>query len=252
MRGDRAMVWIWDEAERLEQVAAIAEKYQQFQESVGELEPLPETALAPLGSDSVAYHRCAVGVEKLVWRNSYLESSIWSRSKDCGEAKNSEVTPWTHSKTHFSELSESFLWRLGLAALVMVLIFEIGVLSGVWWQQYVAGRDLDVEREKLSTTLAVREKVRSMQSEVARLEGWLKNPTQLELLAAFSKKLPETASIEEWSYGDNLLKVTVADEALDNRAYVESFSAVSMFSRVRIEPGIKSNTAIITLKVGSR
>ncbi len=252
-----AMVWLWDEALRQQAVEKLCELYAPVREKLVQLEPLPETLLYPRTTEGATITRCIRGFDRQRWLDRRLVSSEWLPARTGqidtpAEAEHLTLSePWAQDSSEVLFPSERLWWRVGFALLAVVLAFQAGGYLG--WKLESASLESQVETARSSTeaTVQIRSKARRQQQENELMSRWLQHPSQLKMLAEFDDRMPATVSIREWNYLDGELKVTIEDEALDNRSYIESLSESTLFSSVQIEPVAGEGRALIRMQANS-
>lgn len=246
--GDHAHVWIWDEGKRQLAITELSERFTPLASHFQQLDPLPETLLQPMGESVPVNRSCIDGVDVQVWRGGRLISSHWVAGVSGVPAEeSSRKKAWELEENSF--LSESAYWRLGLASLILVLMFQLGAWNGQFTRQLSLSSQLEDERQNLSLLLPVRSRTQELRDANALLREWLSVPSQLSLIADFDARLPESLEIVSWKYGQAILEVVVTDEVLDNRRYVEELTEGTRFSDVRVTPGASAGSVLITLRV---
>lgn len=246
---DSAMVWFWDEANRRVAIEGMEEKFPGFAGHFSSLSVIPETVLRSRVSDGRLGIRQVSGVELQLWRDSVLMESEWRASDATALAAATLEKPWGGTRTAGS-LSNEALWLRGAALLLfLVLVSQFGAL--VAWSTKVALKENETRSGRVETSefLSLRSEVRRIRSDNEMLLGWLSQPSQIATLADFDELLQETAEISRWEYQDGELVATINDKRLNNRRFIESLSSGSHFDNVRVDPGARLGTVIISLEV---
>jgi hypothetical protein len=248
-RDDAAMVWMWDESARQIALNALVERQSNLAGHVQKLRPLPEALLHPCLEHGEVTQTCFSGSDRQKWHQNKLVSSQWMPSSVAAGNMQLLAEPWGERKS-VGFFDERLLARGGVLVFAAIILFQLGTMSRLLWASNELEQDLSSSGKEVSEVLALREKVRVMKKENGLLVSWFSTPSQIAILADFDELLtPSTVGIVNWDYQNGDLKVTVEDENLDNRAYVESLSEGVRFSEVGVEPGIAKNTAVIRLKV---
>jgi len=246
---DSVMVWMWDESARQVALDALIERQSILADHFKKLKPIPETLLHPCSEFGEIVQSCFKGSDQQKWLDGKLVSSQWRSSSVDADSAQVLIEPWG-DKNPRRLVDEQLLTRAGILVFAVVITFQLGSISRLFWETSQLERDLLSSREEVSEILDAREEVQVTKKENDLLVSWLSVPSQIAILADFDELLtPATVDIIEWDYQDGELKVTVEDKSLENRAYLESLSGGARFSNVRVDPGIAKNTAIIRLKV---
>lgn len=246
---DSAMVWLWDDARRLSSIADAEDQHPELTGLFARLPVVPETVFRPKAADGVLVVRHSDGYESQDWKDDVLVDSEW---KQAGVVESPAVTlasPWSGSKVHGSLLNEALWFRGAALVLILLLVMQVGAMAG--WSAKVAlkERQAKISRLETSEVLSLRSKVRRLRSDNETLLGWLDHPSQIATLADFDELLQETAEISRWEYQTGELVATVNDKRLNNRRFIESLSSGSHFENVRVDPGARLGTVIISLEV---
>lgn len=247
--GNQAMVWIWDEAKRREALDLLKVEADSLASHFETLTPLPESVLQASHLEGQRMLEVSEGFEQQDWGGGSLLASRWL---DGAENANNQtvVEPWTEKGTKtFRDLNEEVYWRLGLLVLGLVLVFQLGTNAGLRWEIANVGGQLQSQRAQVQEVLELRQQVMSIKKDNELLSTWLGAPHQISILAEFDELLPTSAEIIKWEYQDAQLKVTIQDEQLDNRLYVERLSEGFRFTKVGVEPGIAEDTAVVSLVI---
>lgn len=271
--GDHAMLWMWDKLLQNQSVDA----YFQQQEHSGnsqdgsDLTVLPESVLYIPHQNGFVKQPCVVGDELQHWVAGVLVNAQWVPEtgdclrfiRDCGVDHTIAVEwqeagsdwlerPWTIDKNRgiHTLLEETFLLRAGLFVLLFACAMQLGELVGWKYESAQIESAIENKREQLMPILSVREKAIQQQESNSQLISWYDSASQLEILAEFDRLLKfDSMQIVEWQYQQDNLVVTVRDDNIDNRAYVESLSSSPLFSNVRVEPGLQPDTIKVSLKI---
>lgn len=248
--GEHAMVWIWDETLRKAAIDDVKARYSALSDHFDNLDVLPEAALLERRDDGVHKQVCVVGEDVQTWRSGDLVSSLWSEAQ--GEQvplKRECAEPWTEVQPAVLWRNESFWWRSGLLLLCLVLVFQIGHLSGWLFHNSRLAEQLNEGRVKFSGAVSLRNEARESLRTNEELRRFSPRYTQLSLLADFDELMPPEIEISEWDFHDDQLAVTVAAESLDNSSYIERLAAGDFFKEVRVLPGTAAGTAVITMEI---
>lgn len=265
---DKAQVWLWDEAARLEVAQGI--------KGAAALAPIPETLLQPRPeADGLRLLPCVAGVDAQLWGDGILLASRWWAASPSGfawtqfllandlgpETKMLEPCPkitWRNipwalpaAKANALGLRHESLWiSLVFAVLAFCLVWQ---LVGIWkWQkssEVVAGRLVKLNQEVLPLREARKQAVSDKQA-AERLADLAAYPAQLQLLAAVTEIITENkADLVEWNYDIGRLSFTLQGNGLDPRIFVAACQNRAIFQDVTAERGSKSEQLIMSMTV---
>jgi len=248
-----AQVWIWDEGIRREAT-------KENEANISHV--LPETVLHPRPEKEDILHigACMEGIEARIWKNGLLVGSRWWEGEislkewklflvahdlnplieipDTGEMLWSERAWGISSKEpSFSNLRREKLWVSIVMALLIFLLIWQGV--SVWrWNE--AGKTLakrvEVLSQEVEPLLEARNQASKYKEAADKLISLVSAPTQLELMAAVTEKLPpKNVLLTEWRYNQGNLTFTIQVKNPDPRYYVEAYQKMPYFKDVSAE-----------------
>ena len=242
------MIWLWDEAQRMDAVRAAIDEYSVLSSHILELTVLPETLLLTRGANEQITRACSIGSDTQRWQEGVLVSSLWVPDVS-QEAHEFMETPWSLNTEAFFHSHESLIWRFGLLVLCLTLTFQLGsVLGNLYFDDLLETR-LANARERVAILGQIRGQTLQIHQQNTRLMERAALPGQLGLLSEFDRLLPASALFLDWDYQDSRLTVVIEDEELSNRRYLEALAGSTQFSDVQVVPGTRSGTAKITLEV---
>lgn len=244
----KALVWIWDERLRREALDKVISEFSILRDHLSRLVPVPETLFYVKKGDGQYEVGCVSGTDQQQWRRGVLESSLWSPSESV-KTENLSPHPWLESQKRTWD--EQLLLRGVAGLLILLFAFQLGGVLG--WRYQINGlesRLIEVD-SKISESLSVRDKARSIKR-LNTLLDYVRKPRQIDILAEVDVLLPATTQINVWDFQNGELELTVEDPELDNRRYIEALDQSSMFGDVRVQPGTVVNTAVISLRVRTR
>lgn len=244
---EEAMIWLWDENIRSQAVLEMEERHPDLGSYFSELVTIPETVLLPRQLDGSFETRTVNGEEAQSWDNSILVSSTWRPAS--ADSPLALRNPWASFDTTAPLLNEALWWRLGLLVLFLLIMLQLGNMSGLAGQQWILEKRNVDAREEASSLLALRSRVQRIRADNQQLLEWLHHPSQLNALADFDELFQETAEINRWEYKTGELSATISDKKINNRRFIESLSKGEHFHNVRVEPGARLGTVVISLEV---
>lgn len=245
---DHAFVWVWDEDRRTKALSEISARFSPLEEHFSKLTPVPETLFQRKGTDNQVVRDCVDGFDLQTWRSGLLIDSEWRENSDPNIDSNvRDSGNWIEVESQ--HIPESAYWRLGFLCLVIVLLFQVGAFTGQLVRETRLDSQLESERKRMSLTMPVRSLSQEVREANELLNDWMGEPSQLSLIADFDQRMPESAQLTAWKYEDRVLEVTVVDEELDNRRYIEGLSEAPQFENVRVTPGASSGSVMVTLEV---
>lgn len=248
-QGEYAMVWVWDESRRRAAVEDLKTRYASMASHFEKLSPLPETVLYPRAAEGEVQQACCSGADMQRWQDSVMRSSRWVWVANPVTLPEPANEPWTESRKLSVDGAEQIVWRGGLLILFLIVLFQLGAYAGWHMEKNTMADRVDASRANMALLMEERRKVRLIQNDNQQLNEWLAVPSQISILADFDELMPTSVEITAWDYEDGGLKITIIDENLDNRAYVERMASGARFDNVRVEPGADTGTAVVSLSV---
>lgn len=250
------MLWLWDEELRKSAFQEALAGYSALANHILSLEVIPETLLHAKGQEGKEKVACTVGEDDQIWRSGKLVSSLWVNRIDGDVTADLEVEanflggPWTDNVDAWPVFSEQLLWRSGILILLLVAVFQMGSAAGFVWKSSTLSEQLESAREQVASLARIRSEVRSLKTRNNQLLESMGRYDQLSILAEFDGLIPQTATITEWIYLDETLRVQLKDKNLDNRDYLERLGNSRLFNDASIAPGSDAQSAIVSLEVG--
>ena len=148
-------------------------------------------------------------------------------------------------------LNERSLLPTVAGVLLIFLLFPLGRWLGWEVKLAVAGYEVRQEQSRLAQVIAKRNEAIELQASNRALKKIVDDISQFRMMAIFDETITSTSlSILEWKYNQGKLTVSIFDEELDNRSYVEQLSAADVFRDVRVDPGIGPGEAVISISIG--
>lgn len=245
--GDDAMIWLWDESLRSQAVRDMGRRFADFQSYFAELTPVPETVLLPGQKEGSRVTPTINGEEHQEWNDFILTSSVWREAVN--DSISETLSPWPSLETSGEIFSEALWWRLGVLALFLVVVLQLGAMSGLSGQRWALEDRNQGAREEAAGLLALRSQVQRIRSDNEQLMEWLHQPSQMRVLVDFDELLQETAEINRWEYKKGELSATITDKKLNNRRFIESLSKGDHFNNVRVDPGARLGNVVISIEV---
>jgi hypothetical protein len=228
---DAALVWCWDAAWLNTQRAGLTSAWQNA-------EAIPETVLLAPHIDGMRLVTCTDGIEAQYWKTSELKACRWwSQMPElqdyigfCREAGSpvsasaqlpavqqpaARAQPWlpvitTAGLSHSHHRLEQWCYAL----LFLCLVLPYGWYS-LREQQLNRGiNQVRADRAKLTgqanNLVKAREAALAAVDEIAARQRLDPYPGQLDLMTAVAEALPSDATIREWEFQENKLRIVIA------------------------------------------
>jgi hypothetical protein len=250
-------VWIWDENVRLTLLAELVESLAISPEALSSLPVYPEPCLKLKKDDGESVTACGYGYDQQKWASEQLVASRWlppeALGTDAAETKFVyESSPWTGKERMWVDrLNERSLLLAVAGVLLFFLLFPLGRWFGWEAKLAVAGDEIRQEQSRFAQVIAKRDEAIELQASNQDLKAIVADFSHFRIMAIFDETITSTSlSILEWKYDQGKLTVSIFDEELDNRSYVEQLSAVDVFRDVRVDPGIRPGEAVISMSIG--
>jgi hypothetical protein len=129
-----------------------------------------------------------------------------------------------------------------LALASLWLVWSLGELGGQHLANHRLAARIERDQERLAPLLAERERALALASRNQNLTRLLGKVDAVEAAAEFEYLVGDRYDkILEWEYTGKSLRVTLEDDAPDNRGYVEALEASPWFDRVSISPALRPN-----------
>jgi hypothetical protein len=129
-----------------------------------------------------------------------------------------------------------------LALASLWLVWSLGELGGQQLANHRLATRIERDQERLAPLLAEREQALALATRNQHLVKLLGKVDAVEAAAEFEFLVGERyEKILEWEYTGKSLRVTLEDDAPDNRGYVEALEASPWFDRVSISPALRPN-----------
>jgi hypothetical protein len=161
---------------------------------------------------------------------------------------------WDERPLDWRVLSRDPLAAAGVFAVAMSLwlMWSIGELAG--WK--VANQRLEdslaAEQRALAPRLAEREKAMRLAGDNHALAREFGGVTGLDAVAEFEFLVGDRFTrLLDWQFDGRKLRVTLEDDAPDNRAYVEALDRSPWFDNVRVAPSMRANQIVLEIAVVS-
>lgn len=228
---DAALVWCWDKVRLQQQRDLLPALWQQAQ-------VLPETALQTPAVDGVRLCQCMDGVEAQIWQHGELRASRWWPQLPelteyigfCREASyfpaqmqtmpelqtvGEQIQPWLPVVDGDRIGRGNPVWeQLGYASLFLALALPYGWYS-LRQQQFENGiQAAKAEMQSLNgqanQLVQARESALKAVAEIEARQRQNPYPSQIELMSAVAAALPSDATIREWEFQENKLRIVVA------------------------------------------
>lgn len=245
-----AEVWVWDEAQRLEELGRVVDGSAYLEPRLQRLEAIPETLLFKPKLTGTFEQPMAEGVELQVWKERRLTNSSWQANGEAEEENSvSTAESWLGELDRNAPDLEPIIWRLGFWLLGLFMVYQAGVFVGWSFRIDEYEKQHAEETVRAADLIEIRRAARLERQLSDQLTVWHSQPLQMAIIAEFDGLIPETAELRNWSYHERQLRVTVYDPELNNRAYIENLEGSQTFANVKIEPGVLVNTAMIELSV---
>ena len=245
-----AQVYLWDEALRQRTLDELIESHASHAEHIRRLKPVPEPLFFNTRVEGKVCVECVAGVDAQVWQGARLVASKWLPEPDDAAAKVLVPTPGpVRGSDENSDITEQVWWRLVAFVLLVALFFEFGSWAGLRVTVSQMTQEVSEGRKGLASLLALKNQAEAVRKDNEKLTAWVTPPRQISLLAQVDRLLPDTVKITAWNYQNSELNLTISDENLDNRAYVEALSKAETFESVSVEPGSQNESAIVRLQV---
>ncbi len=271
--GDDALVWTWDRA-RVE--AAMAESGVK-----GELPVVPETLLAPRGSNDVQLVQCLEGCEGQVWRDGQLVASRWwpamptapewrNFQKDAGvppEEQRADVAqpsvhawvdrPWARSGSLAGIATSAAKRERWLVPVTALCLLAATAWYGAQWLKLdgaIAERRaaLDALNRKAEPILAARGEALQALDRITALQSALdRYPDQLTLMSRVAQAVTNDGSfLRQWDFANGKLKLEVSSARdVQTRDWVSRFESLGAFRNVQAVPGNDPKSLTLTMDV---
>jgi hypothetical protein len=166
-------------------------------------------------------------------------------------ARHSSVR-WDMQPLDWRALGQDPLVAAGVFAVAMSLwlMWSLGELAG--WK--VANQRLDdalaAEQRALAPRLAEREKALRLGSDNSAIAREFGGVTGLDAVAEFEFLVGDRFTrLLDWQFDGRKLRVTLEDDAPDNRAYVEALDRSPWFDNVRVAPSMRANQIVLDIAV---
>ncbi len=245
-----AQVYLWDEALRQRTLDELVASHASHAEHLRRLKPVPEPVLFNAPLEGKTYVECVVGVDAQVWQGARLVASKWLPEPEDAAAKVLSLPPGpVRGIDESSDITEQVWWRSIAFVLLVALVFEFGSWVGLRVAVSQMTQEVSEGRKELAGLLALKNQAEAVRKDNEQLTAWVTPPRQISLLAQVDRLLPDTVKITAWNYQNSELNLTISDENLDNRAYVEALSIAETFESVSVEPGPRNESAIVRLQV---
>jgi hypothetical protein len=266
-RKQAALVWVWDKATLQEA---------QHAQQINLIKVLPETLLRPTLEEGAQVVACLEGVEGQVWRQHHLIASRWwsqlpsiaewqiflranhlSPDTVLPDVINSELKPQPWAKSAKMDrsalLRDERLWFfLGINLFAALLIWEWVPI----WQLKNSIADLEQQTQKVSEQavpiLTARNQALNTQQQIETLQGLIRYPSQLEIMAKAAGVMPTGAILQSWSYQNGRLQLTLQAKDIDPAAYITQFQEQPLFYDIRSESGRDAGQITLSMQVRAR
>lgn len=270
--GDRALVWIWDQATVLQAMADHHQHHEKFR-------LIPETCLRLAVSDGLRLTESLDGCEGQYWRDGELVSSRWWPQppspadwltfQHAAGVNPDEITavvplvasaswltrPWTRgieNSTFNRHRIDPVQMTAALAALAMAGYAYLGA-QWLHTEQERAGLVDTVARltraaDPVFVDRAAAENSLQMARALVELDPY---PNPLEILARVAEKLPSNGSrLGDWNYQTGDLQFTIsAPQSLDTSFYVRTYQNTKGFTDVSADRGNDDHSLRIHIRV---
>ena len=264
IEGDVALVWMWDEANRANELAAMTEE--QPSNHLEMLPVLPETVFQSDVETGCVIRPCYSGFDLQKWHDGLPDESYWSESDSelskidfsrlvganesvqfLNVANDPHDVPWVkRSETIVSLVQEKTLTLTGILILGFCLLFYMGQWVGWHYEIISLNSQIESKKQNVDGVLGLREETIRLRESNQQLKSWFDRPSQLQIAAGFDAALVSVPfEILEWHYQQQELRVTMSAPGIDNRQIVESLSKNDLFEGVRIEPAVRENIVVV-------
>jgi len=226
-----ALVWCWD-------AAWLQAQRQNLPALWKNAEAIPETALQTPPADGARLIQCLDGVEAQFWQQGELRASRWWSAvpelsefiafcREVGHplaqvqqlpevlAPITQAQPWLPVMTAANLSAQNPLLEQAMyAALFLIVALPYG-----WYnlREYQLDRAMEGTRAEMkaltgqaNSLVQAREAALKAVDEISSRQRLDPYPTQIELMTAVAEALPSDATIREWEFQENKLRIVIA------------------------------------------
>ncbi|MBO3274594.1 hypothetical protein [Pseudomonas schmalbachii] len=270
-RGGVALLWMWDEQERLQSAAVLDDVPRNYRCIPETLLQQPASTGEPAGVRIVAVRR---GVDLQVWRSGVLLMSVFFPALPSsariaallrGIGGLEALDPRTLAVESLPTLASVWAAPVGTrrhaewerwvphglaAALILGCAFELAQgLSWSWDARDLKSREAELGAQ-VEPLLAARNRALQASSEAASLQALRQaHSSQGELLRRLSALLPEDSQLLSWRYKANDLELLIDTQRVDPRFFVQRLQDEGKFHNVRVEPSPRGDGVQLTMSL---